>query len=132
MPETLRGTTNDEFTLNVDLAPTILGAANLKPPDVMQGRDISDLYLKPDDSPPWRTEFFYEHPIHLNKDVIPASTALVRKGIKFISWLSGTTEQLFNVTNDPTEEQDEINNPLYADILKEMKERHDALEQWVK
>jgi len=131
MPENLRGTTNDEFTLNVDLAPTILGAAGLKPADTMQGRDISDLYLRPN-SPPWRTEFFYEHPIHINKDVIPASTALVRKGIKYINWLSGTSEQLFNVTNDPLEEHDEYNNPAYADLLKEMKERHAVLEQWVK
>ena len=81
MPTNLHGTTNDEFTLNVDLAPTILGAAGLKPPAVMQGRDISDLYLRPD-SPPWRTEFFYEHPVHLHKDVIPASTGLVRKQMK--------------------------------------------------
>jgi arylsulfatase len=58
MPESLHGTTDDSFTLNVDLAPTILGAAKLQPPRVMQGRDISDIYLRPD-SPPWRQEFFY-------------------------------------------------------------------------
>jgi arylsulfatase len=91
MPVGLHGTTNDEFTLNVDLAPTILGAANLTPSASMQGRDFSDLYLRPD-SPPWRTEFFYEHPVHLNKEIIPASTALVRKGIKYIDWPGWDTE----------------------------------------
>lgn len=156
MPEGLRGTTDDSFTLNVDLAPTILGAANLTPPEIMQGRDFSDLYLRPD-SPPWREEFFYEHPVHLNKEIIPASTALVRKGIKYIDWPGWDTEvsfmlswcsvvalqlasqnvtllnqQLFNLTNDPIEEQDEINNPLYAEVLKEMKERHNILREWVK
>ena len=41
-------------------------------------------------------------------------------------------QQLFNLTNDPLEEQDEINNPLYAEVLKEMRERHNVLREWVK
>merc|ERR1740124_1117450 len=38
------GTTNDDFTLNIDLAPTILGAAGLEPLPSMMGRDMSILY----------------------------------------------------------------------------------------
>lgn len=45
MATAYHGTTNTEFTLNVDLAPTILGAAGLDPTYFMQGRDISELYL---------------------------------------------------------------------------------------
>ena len=45
MPTHRHGTTSDAWTLNVDLAPTILGAANIEPASFMQGRDISDLYL---------------------------------------------------------------------------------------
>ena len=126
MPKSKRGTTNDNFTLNVDLAATILGAAKAEKPNQYQGRDISDLYLRPD-SPPWREEFFYEHPIHVNKNVIPASSALVRKGIKYIQWPDWDVEQIFNLTNDPKEERDEILNPDYADIHGEMKARHDEL-----
>ena len=50
MPKEKRGTVDDSFTLNVDLAETILGAAGLPPHERMQGRDMSDLYL-----PNWRT-----------------------------------------------------------------------------
>ena len=39
------GTINTEFTLNVDLAPTLLKAANINPSSFMQGRDIAELYL---------------------------------------------------------------------------------------
>ena len=86
MPANKRGTKDDSFTLNIDLAPTILGAANAKKPNTYQGRDISDLYLSNNQVlPPWREEFFYEHPIHINQDVIPASSALVRKDIKVCS-----------------------------------------------
>ena len=78
MPMQKRGTLDDSFTLNVDLAPTILGAAGLHRPKEMQGRDIGDLYverLKPIE--PWRTEYYYEFP-DINPK-IPPSIALVQK-----------------------------------------------------
>ena len=45
MPKDRRGSTRDDFTLNVDLAPTMLAAAGIAPPPTMQGRDIAPLYL---------------------------------------------------------------------------------------
>ena len=62
MPRDTVGTRNDAFTLNIDLAPTILAAAGIRPPSVMQGRDIAELYLPPTSSSflPWRQEFLYE------------------------------------------------------------------------
>ena len=67
MPADKVGMVDESFTLNVDLAETILGAAGLKPHERMQGRDMSDLYL-PNikngktalERKPWRDEFFYE------------------------------------------------------------------------
>ena len=64
MPRKKRSVPNDSFTLNVDLAETILGAAGIKADEnIMQGRDIADLYL-PDrpstNKEPWRTEWYYE------------------------------------------------------------------------
>lgn len=44
-----RGTLDHSFTLNVDLATTILGAAGLQPPKDMQGQNIAELYLSNDD-----------------------------------------------------------------------------------
>src|SRR6056300_1645989 len=46
MPKNKHGTVSDKFTLNVDLAPTLMGAANIEPASFMQGRNIADLYLK--------------------------------------------------------------------------------------
>ena len=45
MPLRRRGTRNHDFTLNVDLAPTILSASQIPIPSHMQGRDIAQLYL---------------------------------------------------------------------------------------
>lgn len=80
MPKKKRGTVNDDFTLNIDLAETILGAAGLEAPKEMQGRDIADLYLeKPRSTGPWREEFYYEFPQIMGQ--IPPSIALVRKDL---------------------------------------------------
>lgn len=45
MPTNRSGQTNDQFTLNADLAPTILAAANIAAPSRMQGRDFAPLYI---------------------------------------------------------------------------------------
>ena len=49
----------------------------------------------------WRTEFFYEHPMHASLSFIPASEALVRKDYKYFYWPDFNYEQLFDLTNDP-------------------------------
>ena len=112
--------TNDDFVLNVDLAPTILGAAGIAAPARMQGRDCSPLYLAKE-KPAWRTEFFYEHAIIKDKTFIPASEALVRKDWKFMRWPDFEREQLFDLKADPFEENDLAADPAQKERLAEMR-----------
>ncbi|WP_419195076.1 sulfatase [Novipirellula herctigrandis] len=116
------GHTNDDLTLNVDLAPTILQAAGIRPPKTMQGRDISPLYLA-DSKPQWRDEFFYEHAMLRSKDFIPASEALVRKDWKYFYWPEFDREQLFDLQTDPMEENDLVADPTQSKRLTEMRAR---------
>ena len=127
----VRGGTRDEFTLNVDLAPTILAAAGIEAPGVMQGRDIAPLYLA-DEKPAWRTEFFYEHPVFGNNGSIPASEALVRKDWKYFYWPDHKVEQLFHVAADPGEQNDLAGDPAQAHRLAEMRARFKELKQAAK
>lgn len=122
MPQQMIGTTNDDFALNVDLAPTILSAAGITPPPSMQGSDLAPLYLL-ENKPVWRSEFFYEHPTHRSIDFIPSSEALVRKDWKYIYWPDYDREQLFNLDADPREENDLVNNPEHQPRLDEMRSR---------
>lgn len=117
------GMVNEDFTLNLDLAPTILSAAGIKIPPQMMGRDMADIYLKKDTR--WRTEFFYEHPMHMDEDFIPASEALVRKDYKYLYWPDHKFHQLFHTKADPYEEHDLVssNKSKHQAALKEMKER---------
>ncbi|EJK69638.1 hypothetical protein THAOC_09080 [Thalassiosira oceanica] len=134
MDESRRGSTNDEFTLNIDLAPTILGAAGIQAPAKMMGRDISPLYLSPE-STKWRHEWFYEHPIiGGNKHYIPSSEALVRKDYKYMYWPDYGFHQLFNLRKDPGEMEDIINSTDSAVVAvkNEMKQRFDEMKSLIR
>ena len=120
------GKTNDELTLNVDLAPTILTAAGVMPPATMQGRDISPLYLATA-KPAWRSEFFYEHATINNTSFIPSSEALVRKDWKYFYWPDFQLEQLFDLVTDPREESDLAKDPAHKARLEEMRKRFGEL-----
>lgn len=122
MAKSRHGKTNDDFTLNVDLAPTILAAAGIESPRTMQGTDLSVLYLA-DEKTDWRDEFFYEHPMLRNSDFIPASEALVQKDWKYFYWPAFKREQLFDLRSDPIEENDLAEDPAHADKLAEMRKR---------
>ena len=122
MVKAKHGTTNEEFTLNVDLAPTILNAAGIHAPEMMQGRDISPLYLA-ETPPAWRSEFFYEHGTIRNINFIPSSEALVRKDWKYFYWPDFQREQLFDLNADPHEENDLVADSVHSQQLAEMRRR---------
>jgi arylsulfatase A-like enzyme len=120
------GQTNDDFVLNVDLAPTILAAAGIAAPPKMQGRDFAPLYLA-QLPPAWRTEYFEEHATINNTNFIPSSEALVRKDWKYFYWPDFKVEQLFNVSADPLEENDLAADPASQPRLLEMRQRFGEL-----
>ena len=120
MPKDIVGSKNSEFVLNIDLAPTILSAAGVRVPDVMQGVDIAPLYLLDKDaaSKKWRKEFLYEFRDANNH--IPNSMALVKKDFKYIYWEDYKYEQLFDLNADPYEEIDLRNHTDKKSLLLEL------------
>ena len=122
MPAAQRGQTNDDFTLNVDLAPTFLAAAGIAAPARMQGRDLSSLYLA-STAPAWRTEFFYEHATIKNIHFIPSSEALVRKDVKYLYWPDFQHEELFDLTADRAETHNLAAAPNQAKTLASLRSR---------
>ncbi|GKY91846.1 hypothetical protein MPSEU_000156200 [Mayamaea pseudoterrestris] len=139
MPEHMHGQVNDDFTLSVDLAPTILAAAGVKAPSFMQGRDIAQLYLEnaTEASKAWRQDFFYEwnqgspHNAsgHDDPRYIPAVFALVQKDAKYFYWPQVQYEQIFDLTNDPFEENDIWNVAMQTNrpMLEAMRARYSQL-----
>ncbi len=122
MDADVQGKTNDALTLNVDLAPTILAAANIAAPANMQGQNMEPFYLS-EEKPEWRSDFFYEHPMLKRTDFIPASEALVCKKWKYFYWPEFDREQLFDLEKDPHEEHDLAADGAYEQRLTQMRKR---------
>ena len=108
-----RGSTRDELALNIDVAPTLIAAAGLPVPAVMQGQDLGPLYLL-DQPPAWRDEFFYEHPTITSRDRIPSSQGVIRRDWKYVYWPEFDYEQLFNLNEDADEFRNLALEPAYS------------------
>jgi arylsulfatase len=120
------GVTREQTVLNIDVAPTVLAAAGLPVPAVMQGADVAPLYLAAD-PPRWRDEFFYEHPTVTSRDRIPASLAVVRREAKYVLYPEWDHEQLFDLERDPTERRSLVDDARSRPLLERMRRR---LEEW--
>jgi arylsulfatase A-like enzyme len=132
MPAVARGRTNDDFVLNVDVAPTILAAADVVAPGAMQGRDFAPLYRAAKLDPDWRSEFFYEHGVITSKERILSSQALVRHDAKYILWPDFGYEELFDLAADPQEQRNLVADPGRQKQLAAMKERLAQLKEQAK
>lgn len=140
MPESQRGMINDEFTLSVDLAPTMLSAAKIPVPSYMQGRDMAQLYLNPKEAAQsWRKDFYYEfklrqaeHKVEMDEYYLPHILALIQKDYKYFYYPQFKYEQLFHVKEDPWEEHDIINSTARTNLemLRALKARYLHLKRW--
>ncbi|MDP1563018.1 MAG: sulfatase-like hydrolase/transferase [Pirellulaceae bacterium] len=126
LPEAERGRANSAWALNIDIAPTVISAANLPIPARMQGSDLSEFYLK---SPPAnsRESFLYEHPTITNRDRIPSSQAVIGRDYKYFRWPEWDYEQLFDLRNDDEEINNLIDHPESAEIVARLRLELDQL-----
>jgi len=121
IPAERRGTTDDHFVLNVDLAPMILAAAGVEAPATMQGKDFASLY--PGTPADWREEFYYEHGTITSKERIPSSEALVTRDAKFIRWPEFNYEEYFDLKVDPGEQSNLIEDESRKEEIGKMELR---------
>lgn len=125
LPAERRGQTNDDWVLNVDIAPTFCALAGLTPPKAMQGRDLVPLLTgkAPDD---WRVDFI--HQFKWRNESIPASEAVCSKEWKFIRWTESGHEELFELKNDPRETVNLASHPDYSADLRRLQKRLECLQ----
>jgi len=128
LPESKRNTSNNEFVLNIDLAPTIIAAAGEPVPSSIQGSDFSTLYLDKK-TPVWRQDFYYEHPTINKSSFIPSSEALVTHKRKYILWPEYEFEEYFNLEKDPYEEHNNIRKRKDQKTIQSMKIRFAELKE---
>ena len=118
------GTRVSELVLNVDLAPTTLELAGLRPPDDMQGRSVLDLWR--DNVPAWRQRFLYLGPAFGESENALQERALCEERWKYVL-IDGRrrSELLFDLANDPDERTSVADDPEQAERLARMRQGMD-------
>jgi arylsulfatase A-like enzyme len=126
-PKEKRGVSIDKMVLNIDVAPTILSLAGIEIPETMQGKDITPLFGN--NHIPWRTEFFYEHTIHI--PTIPKSIGVIHKDYTYLVYpeLQSGFEEFYDMKKDPFQTNNLINDSDYHDIIEDFRRR---TEEWAK
>jgi N-acetylglucosamine-6-sulfatase len=111
-PRVSAGSTPSQLALSLDLAPTLLELAGLKPPPAMQGRSLVPIFENA--AVPWRSSFLIEY---FSDTVFPrirnmGYVAVRDTRFKYIQYreLDGMDE-LYDLETDPYEERNLIDVP---------------------
>lgn len=121
------GRRNDEMVQNLDFAPTFLEAADIEIPADMQGESLMPI-LK-NDMEDWEREevyyHYYEYPaVHMVK----RHYAIVTKEYKLAHFYYDVDEwELYDRKKDPMEMNNVYDDPAYAEVISDLKERLTAL-----
>ncbi|MDB5320177.1 MAG: arylsulfatase family protein [Phycisphaerales bacterium] len=115
----------DQMALNIDLAPTLLGFADVAIPPSMQGRSWRPL-LEGKPAPDWRSAFFYEYFFERGY-AIPTVTAVRTDTAKLIKYPGHDDwTELFDLQKDPYEIKNLYGDPSAAAMRQQMESRYAA------
>lgn len=118
-----RGQETDLQALNLDLPSTFLDWAGADIPERYQGRSLKDIVEK-GQARKWRTDTFHEHFAVRNR--IPAFEGVRNDEFKYVRYIDeGNREFLHDLKNDPDELVNLADDPEYATVLKNMRQRTD-------
>ena len=108
-----RGKRRQAMTLNIDLHPTLLEMAELKPPESAQGQSLVKLIH--DDQPDFRSVFFVEHHFPYG-GWIPSSESIRTKRWKYIHYTDDAApyEELYDIKRDSFETNNLIGRAQYS------------------
>ena len=130
IPAGRRGASYKEIALNIDIAPTLISASGSPIPIVMQGEDLSTIYLKKKHS--WRDDFFFEHPFINNEEFIPSSQAVISIQEKYILYPHYGFQQYFDLRKDPLETDNTFLRLMNSRKMKKLKKRFQELKTMAK
>ena len=148
VPESKRGYREDALISSVDMAPTILSLAGIEAPEGMQGRDFSKVLNKTQDMSKWRDAVFMEDLFiaemfgnrykenvdEINRNLIDANKSYRSHGVRtdrykyFVYYEHNPKiEELYDLENDPLEQENLAQNLEYQKILKELRKRTEEM-----
>jgi arylsulfatase A-like enzyme len=117
---------------NIDLAPTFLEMAGVTPPDEMQGMSLVPLLR---DSKPgrWRDALYYHYYEYPAEHAVRKHYGIRTDRYKLIHFYDDIDQwELYDLTEDPHEMHNLIDDPGYDKIEKDLRKRLDALRKQYK
>jgi arylsulfatase A-like enzyme len=114
---------NSSFVLNIDIAPTIAELARVRIPVNVNGKSLVSLLFDPQGSV--RSDFLLEV-YNSRKGYKNIDYAVRTKDYKYAELSSGEKE-LYDFTTDQYELVNQVNNPTYAEALKDLSARLQVL-----
>ncbi|WP_339731584.1 sulfatase [uncultured Gimesia sp.] len=144
-PQWIKAKSKDETIINnVDFAPTLLAMAGVEKPEFMQGRSFLPI-LKGEGTPAdWPEATYYRYWMHMTHHDNPAHYGIRTKDYKLIFFYGLPLDapgalktptpphwELYDLKKDPYEMQNVIADPVYAPIVKKLKQQLKQLKQQV-
>ena len=116
------GTTVEKIVANIDVAPTLLEVAGLKPRKQMDGKSFWPLARR-EGSSEWRKYLLYEYYWERNYPQTPTNHAVIGEDYKYIRY-HGVWDQdeLYHTKSDPKERKNLFNDPEQESRIAEMNE----------
>ncbi|NIJ55079.1 sulfatase family protein [Dyadobacter arcticus] len=128
LPDHLKKTKNDQISLNIDIAPTILSLAGIPVPAQMQGKDLIGML---DKQLPAREDFFYEHTF-MGSPRLPKVEGVVSADLKYMKYTEHGYEQLYDTKNDPHETANLAADKTYTNQITALRKRYEVLKKEAK
>lgn len=131
-PEIIKpGTVVDALVQNIDIAPTIMSACGLEKASDMRGDSILGMLKGEAVKDEWRDRIYYEYYWEYAFPQTPTMFGVRTDDYKYIHYHGiWDTNEFYDLRNDPDELHNQIANPEYQDVIKELsKDLFDWLER---
>lgn len=134
------GSRTDAIIENVDFAPTLLDFAGVETPHYMQGASFKGVCVSGKEPEGWKQEAYYRYWMHMAHHDNPAHVGIRTKTHKLIFYYGCNYEggyrtppawELYDLEKDPHENANVYDDPDYADLREELKDRLVRLRQKV-
>ncbi|MEM7457211.1 MAG: sulfatase [Planctomycetota bacterium] len=130
------GSRSDAIIENVDFAPTMLEFAGVETPEYMQGRSFMSICETGEEPNDWKQEAYYRYWMHMAHHDNPGCVGVRTKDFKLIFYYGCNYQgkqqtppgwELYDLRNDPTEVVNQYDNPEYAEVVSDLKDRLENL-----
>lgn len=133
-PKAVKAGRSQAIVENIDYAPTMLDFAGVPTPEYMQGKSFKKTLASGETQKGWKDSAYYHYWMHMAHHDNPAHIAIRSDRYKLILFYGtnykGETSpstppawELYDLKSDPGENNNVYNNPEYAGVIQEMKQK---------